>query len=807
MPQESAPETGVSPLKFVSELWAAVPADWYIEFNLLQYRPTLENPSGLRVRARFYPAGRVRQDWPTIAQELDHHNRTQVENIHHAVNPRFRQPVKGYGKNEDVSHFVALWVDVDFHGNEEAVRKQFNEAIEDLRSKGLGPSCIIESGHGLHAYWFLDKLYSVAEARPCCAGIQDYFKVSDAINDPRRILRMPGTLNLKDPKNPAWCRITEATWERFPLERFKEYAVPVKQTQEEKDQEKTRQETFTFSRDPEVERIKAGPIKEGERHTAALKIVGHYCAKLKAKKQVAYVARDWNDQKCVPPMDAKELDRIVEDLWAKEQIKRAEEVDERRAERDERKRRDESAPPRPSAIWFDEEGAFNPAAMAGYLCQEHKWIATPIGKDGRGVNLYIYKDGAYRPGGFDFLRREIVRLLGRDSRTKRIEEVIDLVTEFSKKPYEETNKEALVLINVKNGMLNWRTGELLPHDPKYHSLIQVPVEWKPDIESETLNKFLTAVVPADEIPVLEEFAGYLLIPDTGFAKCLVFVGEGGNGKSTVLRLTVSLVGKHNCTFYSLHSIAQDKFTAAGLVGSLVNFHDELESHVLENTGIFKQIVSGDPIKAEEKQKAPFWFKPFCRLVFATNQMPRATDRSQAYFDRLLFLQFPNRIRGSQQEIRDYDVILSGTPGVMEALLRRAVEGLRRLHAQGRFTASASAADAIEEYRRECSSAYDFLRECCDTSDPNPWIARKVLYEHYKAWSGDSGRKPMSEREFTKTVRGANVREVRHGKSRGWGGLRWADDLPPVTSEAEVRSFGEKPPPSTGNEGSPANLLF
>src|SRR4029077_16197547 len=165
----------IAPSLFIKELWGSAPPDWIVEFNLLQYKPTQEDPGAQRMRALFYSVKEVLSNWPTIEKQLDHLNRTQVENIHHGVNPRFRRPRK-HGTNADVSDYIAAWVDVDFHGQEESVRKQFWEIVGDLRTRGVGPSVIIESGRGLHAYWLFDKPYPTKDARPVCAGMQDYFK-------------------------------------------------------------------------------------------------------------------------------------------------------------------------------------------------------------------------------------------------------------------------------------------------------------------------------------------------------------------------------------------------------------------------------------------------------------------------------------------------------------------------------------------------------------------------------------------------------------------------------------------------------
>ena len=802
------PPGKVTPAQFIKELWGISPSDWIIEFNLLQYRPTQENPDDQRMRALFFTVEQVLNDWPTIERQLTHLNRTQVENIHHGVNPRFHRPRK-HGKNQDVSHYVAIWVDVDFHGNEGPVRAQFFDIVKDLQSRDLYPSVIIESGRGLHAYWFFDKPYTVAEARPICAGIQDYFKISDPVYDQRRILRMPGFLNLKNSKDPKWCSVFDATWARYPIERFRDFAIKdLKKSAEDlatEAEDRERAKISVSSRDPRIEAIKDGVPESGGpyggRHNSAVAIAGHYCSRLKTKSLALYAVTDWNKRN-TPPLPDEEIEKIVDDIWAREEIKRAEE----REEKKERKKEEPHGKPSDGPAWFDEDGRLVPALLAAHIMTETSFLATPIGDDGKGVRLYFYREGAFRPGGADFARKEIVKAMGKSLRDKHLTEVVELITELSKKPYDQVDRHSKELINVANGMLNWKTGDLLAHDPKYLSTIQIPVPWNCDAKSEKLEAFFKTVLPEDAISLVEEYAGYMMIPDTSMTKCLVLVGEGGNGKSTFLELLEYLIGERNISYYSLHNLTEERFAAAGLIGKLANFYDELEAKALENTGVFKQIVGGNPIKAEEKGKAPFSFRPFCRMIFATNQMPRATDRSQAYFDRFLFVEFNRRIRDTGGEVKRYSAALAAESGLLPALLVHAVAGLRRLLERNRFTIPASSKDALEEYRRDCNSAYDFLRECC-REESNGWIAGPIFYDRYKVWSEETGRKPMSTREFNKTIRGANVREIRRGEARGWGGLSWSNGQPPTGAKDEVAAFGEKTAPDAPPPKKQLNLEF
>lgn len=448
---------------------------------------------------------------------------------------------------------------------------------------------------------------------------------------------------------------------------------------------------------------------------------------------------------------------------------------------------------------------FFPERLALEICGEKRFIATPIGDDGFGTRIYVYRDGAFRPGGESVIVDEAYRLLGDRTNDNRVTDVVKNVRISKKVDYKHLNVSAKDIINVQNGMLNWKTGKLAPHDPKYLSTIQIGTPYEPDVRSEQLDRFLEMILAPDEIPVVDEFLGYLLIPDTSFNRCLVVIGEGGNGKSTLLDLMMGFLGEENISHYSLQHISEEKFSVAGLFGSLANFYDELQTKQIHDTATFKIITGGSPLKAEDKGKAPFSFRPFCRLVFSANEMPRSDDRSQAYFDRFIFIKLPNRIRGTRTEVRKYAEVLLETPEVRPALLNRGISGLRRLMERGRFSSSPSSLEAIEEYRRECNSAYDFIREYCTFDDPTGWISKQDLYGRYKAWCGDSTRKAMASRGFAKSLETMNVRSVRHGEARGWGGIAWTDGSVPKTAEDEVREFGERP--DAGKSSGQGNLNF
>ena len=69
----------------------------------------------------------------------------------------------------------------------------------------IAPSVIVDSGHGYHVYWRLDTIIPFAQAKAIMVGIAKAIK-GDHVYDAARILRIPGTVNYKDPQAPVPVR-------------------------------------------------------------------------------------------------------------------------------------------------------------------------------------------------------------------------------------------------------------------------------------------------------------------------------------------------------------------------------------------------------------------------------------------------------------------------------------------------------------------------------------------------------------------------------------------------------------------------
>ena len=98
------------------------------------------------------------------------------------------------------------------------------------------------------------------------------------------------------------------------------------------------------------------------------------------------------------------------------------------------------------------------------------------------------------------------------------------------------------LICCRNGTVDIRTGELLPHSPDHELLYRLDMDFDKEALCPTYDAHIRQTFMDDEeaLNAFNEFAGYSLIPDNSYQKALYLIGEGGSGKSTLLAMVTAI---------------------------------------------------------------------------------------------------------------------------------------------------------------------------------------------------------------------------------------------------------------------------
>ncbi|MFH0325675.1 DNA primase family protein [Clostridium perfringens] len=392
-----------------------------------------------------------------------------------------------------------------------------------------------------------------------------------------------------------------------------------------------------------------------------------------------------------------------------------------------------------------------------------------------GESFLIYENGVYNISGekeagriiMDYmLPNYCVMASIRDCREQWDILVSKDFDDFNRNPY---------LVNVRNGLLDIRDMSFNEHTPSYLSTVQLNVEYNPQVDCPQFKKFLNEVLDCKLIPLVQEIVGYLLTTNTASQKAFVFWGPARTGKSTLLWVVeYLLLGKKNVSNIPWQEIG-DKFKTAELLGKLANVFSDLPSKSIDDTGIFKVVTGEDYLMAEKKNKNPFKFKPFARLVFSCNELPRNyVDRTEGFYRRLIIVPFNRQIEKSKID----KSLKYKFQREKEGILNWALEGLKRLYENNFEFSENELTDGVKkEYKRENNNVISFVEECCEI-DSLFSCSRIEIYEAYKEFCVEAGLKALSQIKFNKELEGNfNITRSRSGKLRLWNGVRIKlDDL-------------------------------
>lgn len=221
----------------------------------------------------------------------------------------FDRNKRNNGKLENCFKTNCLWADFDGMQLEE-----IHYRIE--MSKLPTPSMIVNSGHGFHVYWILNKATG-HEVQPILKAIAEKLQADPKATDIPRILRVPGTNNVKEsPVVP--CTIEQAdNGLRVSVKQF-ESILGVKAQIEHIERTGAIKELseVTFNG---LHNMATG-VSKGERNFCTGRIVQTLKRLNYTKREVENIVIEWNKLNG-PAKSSKELLHDIKTYWHREELK------------------------------------------------------------------------------------------------------------------------------------------------------------------------------------------------------------------------------------------------------------------------------------------------------------------------------------------------------------------------------------------------------------------------------------------------------------------------------------------------------
>lgn len=320
------------------------------------------------------------------------------------------------------------------------------------------------------------------------------------------------------------------------------------------------------------------------------------------------------------------------------------------------------------------------------------------------------------------------------------------------------------LINFENGVWDIEEQKMYPHDSKYLQTIQIPHEvgtYIPFEQTRLYDFFQKTKLPQEDLDMILKYMAYCLTLKHGLKTFMVLLGRSNTGKSVLIRFIEALVGEENTSALSMHELNM-RFYPAQLYGKLLNACADNNSLPLQSIDSLKKITGGDLIMHEKKGKEPFFFTPFCKLLFSFNQMPlQLEEKSNAFYKRMRILNMEEELFLNDDYVNDLC-----TYGVEEI-----IPYLLTLLPVREIKATETSKRLVEELRQDSDSIHAFLERKCILGRDHV-ILKTDLYIEYVNFCNDIGREAHKKHSFMRTLRAQGLKEGRSRDTREavWRGI-------------------------------------
>lgn len=305
---------------------------------------------------------------------------------------------------------------------------------------------------------------------------------------------------------------------------------------------------------------------------------------------------------------------------------------------------------------------------------------------------------------------------GIDACLKRAHGILDVeIKEFDNEPY---------LLNVQNGVLDLKKGELLSHDKKYKLSKITRAAYRPELigRPSLWTQALESMMPdKQEREYLQMWAGYALAGEAVEEKILFLYGEGGTGKSTFTETLAYMLGDYAGTvdielfLSSRNDGGADKATPglAGLKGVRLAIGAESGIGRKMNDAKLKNLTGQDTVTTRFLYGNPFSFKPCATFMLSSNYLPPVKDATDSGIRRRLviapFTHVPDKKdKFLKSKLREQDN--------MDAVLAWCLEGFHRWKEckAGLDAVPKRFNDAAKQFYKDSDTLQQFIDEECVT---------------------------------------------------------------------------------------------
>lgn len=326
-----------------------------------------------------------------------------------------------------------------------------------------------------------------------------------------------------------------------------------------------------------------------------------------------------------------------------------------------------------------------------------------------------------------------------------------------------------MLLGLMNGVLDLRSGRLLPMSPDVLVSKRCNVAFDPNARCPRFEQFMREVQPEREIRAfLKRFVGYCLTGEVNEQVFAIFHGVGKNGKSVFIELFAWLLGDYARkipTEMLMHHQRNPQGPSPDIValkGLRLAFANETEEGRRLAEARVKDMTGGDTLTGRVPYgKDAISFRPSHKLVIVGNHRPEIADMSAGMWRRVALTPWAEIIPADRRDPHLLRKLKCEGSGV----LNWALEGLKEWQEAG-LRLPRAIEEANTAYREGEDIIGDWIDEECEVGR-GLFDTKSALYDGYKRWAERNGHKPFAQGRLTRRL---NDRGFQLGKDKRtvWG---------------------------------------
>lgn len=343
------------------------------------------------------------------------------------------------------------------------------------------------------------------------------------------------------------------------------------------------------------------------------------------------------------------------------------------------------------------------------------------------------------------------------------------------------------VLNVLNGTMDLRTGELRPHRREDLITKLAPVEYDASARRELWEQFVRVSTKGDDelSAYLQRCAGYTLTGRATEFSVFFVHGPSWSGKSKFLGALRDVLGVDYAvqtafkTFLATRQGGGASNDIADMKGARMVLAIEANKGERFNEAMLKQMTGGDDMRARQLYQNNEQFKPQMKIWLASNHKPRVSDDDGAMWNRMNIVEFTHVMPENDRDLNLGDKL--ALPANRSGVLAWAMRGCLAWQRDG-LKPPPIVRDATRRYREEMDPLGDFFDAHC-VFGADAWVNWFDLRGAYISWAQRNDvRHPLPEEAFRRRLRDHGCEPKVRRNQRGWLGVQLAREE--VDADAE-----------------------